>query len=84
MTKRGRPSGWQMRNSKLKAPFEVVPPIPTRWERFCYANHIDDPLVALLNGKRKLITEWVQRHHDNAFIPENVLEFLDMNSRWEN
>ena len=79
-----RPNGWQLRNSKLKSKFEKVPAMPTRWERFCYANRIDNPLAALQNGKRKLIVDWVHRHHDNAFIPENVLEVLGTQSRWEN
>lgn len=81
--KRGRPSGWQLNNMRMQR-HEVVPATPTRWERFCYANRIDDPMAALQNGKRKLIIDWVHKHHDNAFIPENVLESIGCSSRWEN
>lgn len=78
-----RPNGWQLRNSKLKSKFEKVPAMPTRWERFCYTNRIDNPLAALQNGKRKLIADWVYKNHDNAFIPELVLEELQCKTRWE-
>ena len=81
--KRGRPSGWMLNNRRMQQK-ELVPVMVTRWERFLWANKIADPLLALKNGKRKLITEWVHKHHDNAFIPENVLEYLSVTSRWEN
>lgn len=84
MTKRGRPSGWQLRNAKVLSKWEVVPATPTRWELFCCANRIDDPLAALQNGKRKLIIDFVHKHHDNAFIPEPVLLDLGIITRWEN
>ena len=82
MTKRGALSGWQLRNRKMQR-HDIVPAMPTRWERFCYANHIDDPLAALGNGKRKLISDWVYKNHDNAFIPELILEELQCKTRWE-
>ena len=83
MTKRGRPSGWQLRNAKMLSRWEVVPAVPTRWERFCYANRIDNPLIALRNGQRALIAEWVLRNRDTAFIPMDVLDFLSITTRWD-
>ena len=81
MTKRGALSGWQLTSRKMQRK-EIVPAMPTRWDRFCYANRIDDPLEALSNGKRKLVRDWVLRHYNNSFVPEKVLEELQIETRW--
>ncbi len=62
---------------------EIVPPVPTKWDRFCFANHIDEPMIAVRNGQRALIVEWVLRHRDSAFIPIDVLDFLSITTRWD-
>ena len=71
-----------MRNRRMHR-YEVVPQVPTRWDRFCYANRIDDPIVALQNGKRKLIVDWVHRYSDSAYVPTQVREKLGLKSRWD-
>ena len=82
MTKRGAKSGWQLTNLRMQR-LEIQPQQPTRWDLFCAAHQIGDPLSALRNGKRAVIQEWASRHHDNAFIPELVLLELGFVSRWE-
>ncbi len=80
--KRGRLSGWQLTNRKLQR-VEIVPPVPTKWDMFCFANRIDDPMIALRNGQRVIIAGFVLKHKDSAFIPIDVLDFLSITTRWD-
>lgn len=80
--KRGRLSGWQLANRKMQR-LEIVPSMPTRWDRFLFKHSIDDPMVALQNGKRSIIREWVHRNHDSAYVPLTVLEELKCKTRWD-
>ena len=76
-----KPNGWQLRNLNMQRK-EVPPAMPTQWERFCVKNGIVDPLVALQNGKRRVIKEWVLAHYNSLYCPEDVLIELGIESRW--
>ena len=83
--RRSKLSGWQMTNRRmLRDP--VMPIGSSRWELLLYRLAIaEHQVIPLMVGKSEVglkIKDWVRRHYNSAYVPERVLEYLNIDTRW--
>ena len=76
--KRGRASGWQLRNRQV--PFQVVPVVPAEWDGLLRSLSMTEEMVIpelrLVTVRSLAVREWVVRHHHHKYAPCAVLNVL--------